>query len=778
MRLFGLTPHRFFTSPAASRVLVALVACAVAGVSSWLVVSATAKPNFDYRIGDIVPSEIIAPRLLSVPDPERTAEMQRMAEESVLRVFDYAPEKNARAVEGLASSLRSLRTVYEEEAAASLAGTLEPDEFVARHSQEFPFGGSETLAILARHKFNSALTDQIVRIISRRTSGYIIGDDQAASPQLLVRDARGGGAYPLLFRDVVRLSDAKSALREDFGRVGSLTLQERSELAETFDSIVAPTILPNVALTEQARQAARENVPEATDEYRANDVIAYRGQPVDARIARALAVLRLQTQARSLGPRWGALAAFIGVLLYALWKLSGTSMRTRLSRARTFLFVALMLLIQIAIARLGAIGADRLGTIPLGGVGATQFLFAIPFAIGPLVIALLVSRALALALALVILPLISLMTQGQYGGGIAIGMYAAVGSTAVLWSAARYRARLIVLRAGLVLIAANTLAIAIITLMAAPTFPPPSTLLANFGAAAFSALLSAGLAALVLPAAEWVFDIPSDVRLLELANADHRLLRELAVRAPGTHQHSYIMSSVATEAAKAIGANPLLVRIGAYYHDIGKLHAPHLFVENQHAGLNPHDDMDPLESARQIMRHVSYGVELAREAGLPEQVVEMITGHHGTRPIHFFLEKAKRQARPGVPVDERLFHYPGPKPQTRESAILMLADGSEAAVRSLDEPEREQVEAIIRRISDAVLADDQLDECGITLDEVARVREAIVHALMNIHHRRVKYPGFNPAPALTVESAADAAKASMLREESPHPGDLSDMSPR
>lgn len=754
MRLFGLTPHRFSTSPAASRVLVAIFACAVAVAVSWLVVSATAKPNLDYRIGDIVRSEIIAPRFLSVPDPERTAETRRSAEENVLPVFDYTPEKNARAIEGITSSLRRLQTLYEQEAAANLGRTLQPDEFVAKHGQEFPFGGSETLAILARHQFDSALTDWIIRSLSRHTSGYIIGDDEAASPQLLVRDIRGGGTYPLLFRDVVRLSDAKSALREDFDRIGSLSPQERTGLAETFASVLAPTLLPNVALTEQARQAARENVPEVTDEYRANDIIAYRGQPVDARIARALAVLRLQTQAMSMAPRWGALSAFVGVLLYALWKLSGTSPRTKLSQVRTFLLVAFMLLIQVAIARLGAAGADRVGTLPLGGEGATQFLFAIPFAFAPLVIALLVSRALALAVALVIVPLIALMTQGQYGGGIGIGMYAALGSTAVLWTASRYRARLIVLRAGLVLMAANALGIAIITLMAAPTFPPRSVLLANFGAAVFGALFSAGSAALLLPAAEWVFDIPSDVRLLELANSDHRLLRELAVRAPGTHQHSYIMSSVATEAAKAIGANPLLVRIGAYYHDIGKLHAPHLFVENQGVGPNPHDELDPLESARQIMRHVSYGVELAREEGLPAQVVEMITGHHGTRPVHFFLEKAKRNAGSGVPVDERLFHYPGPKPQTRESAILMLADGSEAAVRSLDEPEREQVEAIIRRISDAVLADDQLDECGITLAEVARVREAIVDALMNIHHRRVKYPGFNPAPAPapTVES--------------------------
>jgi cyclic-di-AMP phosphodiesterase PgpH len=186
------------------------------------------------------------------------------------------------------------------------------------------------------------------------------------------------------------------------------------------------------------------------------------------------------------------------------------------------------------------------------------------------------------------------------------------------------------------------------------------------------------------------------------------------------------------------------VRVGAYYHDIGKLHAPEMFVENQRGGPNPHDRLDPFESARQIMRHVSYGVELAREAGLPPQVMEMITGHHGTRTLHVFLEKAKRLAPDGAPVDESPFRYPGPKPQTRESAILMLADGCEAAVRSLDDPSREQVDAIVGKIADAVVADHQFDECGITFEEVARVRAAIADTLVNLHHRRVKYPGFNP----------------------------------
>ena len=275
----------------------------------------------------------------------------------------------------------------------------------------------------------------------------------------------------------------------------------------------------------------------------------------------------------------------------------------------------------------------------------------------------------------------------------------------------------------------------------------------NVGLAVLGAVLTAALAAILLPVVERVFHVPTDVRLLELANADHKLLRELAINAPGTHQHSYVMSSVATEAAKAIGANPLLVRIGAYFHDVGKLHAPHMFVENLRGAPNPHDELDPVESARIIIRHVSYGLERAEAAGLPPQVCELITGHHGTRTLHFFLEKARRQAPEGEAVDESLFRYPGPKPQTKESAILMLADGAEAAVRSLDVPTREKVDAIIRKIADTVVADNQLDECGITLAEVSRVREVIVETLLHLHHKRIAYPGFNPTPEETASQA-------------------------
>ena len=186
-----------------------------------------------------------------------------------------------------------------------------------------------------------------------------------------------------------------------------------------------------------------------------------------------------------------------------------------------------------------------------------------------------------------------------------------------------------------------------------------------------------------------------------------------------------------------------LARIGALYHDIGKVAAPEYFVENQQ-GDNPHDRMRPSQSARIITSHVTYGMKLAKEINLPQQIADFIPQHHGTRTLHFFLRKAQSQAKPGEVIDEKDFRYPGPKPQFKEAAIMMLADSCEAAARSLARPDPENIRAIVVKIVDAIITDGQLDECDLTLQELTTIREAVIGALTAIYHARIDYPGFNP----------------------------------
>jgi len=221
------------------------------------------------------------------------------------------------------------------------------------------------------------------------------------------------------------------------------------------------------------------------------------------------------------------------------------------------------------------------------------------------------------------------------------------------------------------------------------------------------------------------------------------VLGQLALRAPGTNQHSHAVGQLAEEACRVVSGNGLLARIGALYHDIGKTAAPEHFVENQ-LGKNPHDRLRPAQSAKIIISHVTYGVKLGKEMGLPPRIIDFIAQHHGTRTLHYFLEKAYSDAREETEVDENDFRYPGPKPQFKEAAIMMISDSCEAAARSLEERTPENVRYIVTKIIDAILADDQLDECDLTLRELTQIRESMIKSLVAIYHSRIDYPGYTP----------------------------------
>lgn len=257
--------------------------------------------------------------------------------------------------------------------------------------------------------------------------------------------------------------------------------------------------------------------------------------------------------------------------------------------------------------------------------------------------------------------------------------------------------------------------------------------------AAASAAVCTALTLFLLPLFEAVFGVTTELTLLELSDLNHPLLRRMSLESPGTFHHSQVVGTLAEAGSRAIGANSLLTRVGANFHDIGKMLKPRYFAENQ-GPANPHDELSPQMSALVIASHVKEGIELGREWGIPASVLAFIPEHHGTSVMQFFYKKALERDDGGtIKVDD--FRYPGPKPQTRETAILMLADGSEASVRSLRRPTASRVREMVRKIIDQKMAEGELDECGLTLQELAKVREAFIPILVGIHHQRVAYPG-------------------------------------
>jgi len=251
----------------------------------------------------------------------------------------------------------------------------------------------------------------------------------------------------------------------------------------------------------------------------------------------------------------------------------------------------------------------------------------------------------------------------------------------------------------------------------------------------FVGLISSG----ALPLVETVFGVTTEIRLLEWSDLDQPLMRRLVLEAPGTYHHSLIVGNLAEAAAEAIGANALVTRVGAYYHDIGKLYKPEYFVENFRSEGNVHDDLTPAMSTLIITAHTRDGVELAKQYRLPNVICDIIAEHHGTTVVEYFYDKAEKAAHKEK-IEEQDFRYRGPKPQSRESGIVMLTDSVESASRTLAEPNPGRIEALVHQIVQKKLMDGQLEECTLTLREVHRIEECLIRGLTTMYHGRIRYP--------------------------------------
>jgi putative nucleotidyltransferase with HDIG domain len=286
----------------------------------------------------------------------------------------------------------------------------------------------------------------------------------------------------------------------------------------------------------------------------------------------------------------------------------------------------------------------------------------------------------------------------------------------------------------------TVLSVFLITVVRIAAGDPLSDLGREYLVGTFAPILTVAFALFLLPVVEPAVGVSSDLTLLELSDLNHPLLKRMALEAQGTYHHSQVVSQLAEQAARAIGANALLTRVGALFHDIGKMQKQEYFVENQRPGLNKHDELSPTMSALVVSAHVKEGMELARRWRLPQAVIDFIPEHHGTTVMEYFYHKAlESEGNETVKVDD--FRYPGPKPHSRETAILMLADAVEAATRSLAKPTPARIKERTKQIMDKRLLDGELDASGLSVSDLARIRESFVSLLSGIHHTRIAYPG-------------------------------------
>jgi putative nucleotidyltransferase with HDIG domain len=431
----------------------------------------------------------------------------------------------------------------------------------------------------------------------------------------------------------------------------------------------------------------------------------------------------------------------------ALSEARGMERRVKASVGHTIILLLLMLGMARALAIIapGVYSSLRHVTVVLLAVtvtvGVAKLLsllgrsgYLVPVAAAPILLAILMDKRVGLLAGVVLAILVSMVYANDWN----ILAIAVSGSLAGVLGVVSVRKRSDLVRPG-ALVAVVSIAIMIALGFVSDTIGWSREGLMDVRDAAVSGLLVMLIVPGTLSLFESAFKITTDIQLLELTDLNHPVLRRLTMEAPGTHHHSLMVGNLAEAAAEAIGANSLLARVCSYYHDIGKLNRPEYFGENQ-TGYNKHDGLSPVMSSRIIASHVKDGVELAREYGLCQPVVDIIQQHHGTDLIRFFYEKANRGDKHNQ-VRQEDFRYPGPKPQSREAAVVMVADAIESASRSLAHLTHGRLSAVADKIVNTRFADGQFDNCDLTLKDLHAITERIVKMLLSAHHKRIEYPG-------------------------------------
>ena len=494
---------------------------------------------------------------------------------------------------------------------------------------------------------------------------------------------------------------------------------ERSLAGALAVAQVAATEQINEALTAQQEDEARAAVPPVVVELQTGQRIVDEGDPITVEQFEILDALGLTRPVVEVATVVGhALVAILvaGLLVGYLWRFEPLIWH----RNRSVLLFFLGLVVTAVAMR---IAADR-----------TLLAFVVPTSATVLLIGILLQSGAGAVMAAALAVLAGIMNRDA----LELTVYVLAGGLAVLLAITRAERLNAFVRVFVVLACVNVAVVLAFSLLEQRDV---AAILQLAGVGLLNAVLSVVLAAGSFAVLGNVFGIMTVFQMLELANPSNRLLRRLLLETPGTYHHSVMVGNLAERAAETIGADPLLARVAAYYHDIGKMKNPLAFIENQAGAHNIHDDLPAETSARIIAGHIRDGIDLGYEHGLPVQIIGFIPQHHGTSVMSYFHDKALREigGRNDM-LDERIYRYPGPKPQSREAAIIMLADGVEASVRSLDEKDEESIRDMVDRIVDGRVGDGQLDDAELTLKNIAQIKDAFVGQLLGMYHSRIKYP--------------------------------------
>jgi putative nucleotidyltransferase with HDIG domain len=562
----------------------------------------------------------------------------------------------------------------------------------------------------------------------------VIGDSTTKNGpgRLAIRDRATGAeqvvAQPLPIRALSQVLDALPSRAEAFG--AGFDAETRGLLVRLAGAQIKANLSLDPSTTAARRTAAAEAAMPVSLNFKRNQLIIGEGQEVTAQTLLALDYLRERGMPRAyLSRAFGTVGFLFLLVTIAFWVADLVFERPRLRRL-DFTYVIATLALAATMFWLWRLAVDGLVSRD-AGIPEMALVLVFPFA----AISMLTRFVLGFEAALLQLLVASVVFGLFAAFGVPLVAYTlAVGIAGAHWVAGCTR-RSCILGAGLLVGLISGAGGLCLFLLSGSGWQTGSALLVVGGACLGGLLVGPAVVALS-PVVEWAFGYTTNITLLEMVSYEHPLLKRIMVEAPGTFQHSVAISLLADAAARAIGANALLVRVGALYHDVGKIVNPTLFVENQ-SGLNAHDRLSPQESARLIRTHVADGVRLVRAHRLGERIADFVREHHGTSPITYFLQRARQL---GEAPDEADFRYQGPPPRSRETGILMIVDQVEATARTMRGRTDQEYRAMVRQTIDRIRQEGQLNLCPLTLHDLSLIEDAVVEVLAGMNHRRVEYP--------------------------------------
>lgn len=716
-----------------------------------------------YQLGDIAMHDIKAPRDFFVEDKAATAANQQQAVEQVLTVYDHDPRIAPQVTERVRAAFGRMRQIVRdlqaqantagengaqgpERPAAAEAGDGRQalERALAAHKEEFEaLMGIEisrgAFRLLAGESFSPAIAETIIRIVDTILSNGVV-----ANKEVLLREADKG----IALRDVTSKSEnTVYALRQYYGPdqaktmvrivaeplVKDLNYNLVNLIVEVGQRLLQPNITLNLNETEERKKQAQAGVKPIMYKIKTGEMLLREGERVSAVQLLKLRALEEHSQGKPIVPTVAGAALIVSILLIVLHRLYFQFPQyRRLNTNKNLLFMALALLVVLAMTKIGvALSAGQMAASPLAAP-AGAILFAIPVAACAMLVCLVLGFEIALPFGLVAAVFAAFLFGGRFD---TLVYFAIINAMAAYW-VQLCRERKVVIMAGIkvgLLGALMAVAIGIHT----SNFEGAG--LVWLGALAFMGGFASGIVTLgVAPLVEMAFGYTTDITLLELANLDRPILRRLMIEAPGTYHHSVIVGSLVEAAATEIGANPLLAKVCGYYHDIGKVKKPLYFIENQTDGRNRHDKLAPSMSSLILIAHVKDGVDIAQKQRLGQIIIDTIQQHHGTSLIHYFYEKAKQlKGDSAVKIDD--YRYPGPKPQTKEVGLVMLADVVEAASRTLENPTPARLQGLVQILINKAFSDGQLDSCELTLKDLHSIAKSFNKILNGIHHHRIEY---------------------------------------